>query len=73
MGKAIKGFTPEAMERLMKYPWPGNVRELENVIERTVVMIEEEEMVQPEHLILPTQLEKEELEEHIPLTIYNFI
>src|SRR4030042_785796 len=28
MGKTIKGFTPEAMGQLMKYPWPGNVREL---------------------------------------------
>ncbi|MGB9629808.1 MAG: sigma-54-dependent transcriptional regulator, partial [Thermodesulfobacteriota bacterium] len=42
MGKSIKGFTPEAMEKLMKYSWPGNVRELENMIGRTVVMIDEE-------------------------------
>jgi DNA-binding NtrC family response regulator len=67
MGKAIKGFTPEAMEKLMKYPWPGNVRELENVIERTVVMMEEE-MVRVEHLILPGQQEKEGWEEHVPMT-----
>jgi transcriptional regulator with GAF, ATPase, and Fis domain len=67
IGKTIKGFTPEAMERLMRYPWPGNVRELENVIERTVVMIEEE-MVQVEHLILPGQQEKDVLENHIPMT-----
>src|SRR4030066_611529 len=26
MGKKIKGFTPETMEKLMRYPWPGNVR-----------------------------------------------
>jgi DNA-binding NtrC family response regulator len=67
MGKTIKGFTPEAMEKLMKYPWPGNVRELENVIERTVVMMEEE-MVRVEHLILPGQQEKEGWEEHVPMT-----
>jgi len=68
MGKTIKGFTPEAMEKLMKYPWPGNVRELENVIERTVVMIDEE-MVRVDHLILPGQKEKEVLiEKHIPMT-----
>ncbi len=36
----------------MRYPWPGNVRELENVIERSVVMVDGE-MVRPEHLILP--------------------
>lgn len=37
-GKAIKGFSPDAMERLMDYHWPGNVRELENTIERAVVL-----------------------------------
>jgi DNA-binding NtrC family response regulator len=68
MGKTVKGFTPEAMERLMRYPWPGNVRELENVIERTIVMIENDEMVRVEHLILPGQQEKQELREHIPMT-----
>jgi DNA-binding NtrC family response regulator len=67
MGKTIKGFTPEAVEKLMRYPWPGNVRELENVIERTVVMIEDE-MVRVEHLILPGQQEKEISENQIPLT-----
>ncbi len=67
MGKAIKGFTPEAMEKLMRHPWPGNIRELENVVERTVVMIEDE-MVKGEHLILPGQQEKEVLENQIPMT-----
>jgi DNA-binding NtrC family response regulator len=67
MGKAIKGFTPEAMEKLIKYPWPGNVRELENVVERTVVMIDEE-MVRVDHLILPGQREKESADEHVPMT-----
>ncbi len=67
MGKGIKAFTPEAMERLMKYPWPGNVRELENVVERTVVMTDDE-MVRVEHLILPGQQEKEMSENQIPLT-----
>ena len=67
MGKAIKGFVPEAMERLLRYPWPGNVRELENVIERSVVMVDGE-MVRPEHLILPKGEEKEEIEIQVPLT-----
>lgn len=37
--KAIKGFTPVAMDKLVKYPWPGNVRELENTVERAVVLL----------------------------------
>ena len=36
--KNIKGFTPRAMERLLKYHWPGNVRELMNAVERGVVL-----------------------------------
>ena len=38
MAREIRGFSPEARERLMAYPWPGNVRELENVIERAVIL-----------------------------------
>lgn len=37
--KRIKGFTPAAMNCLLKYGWPGNVRELENVVERAVVLL----------------------------------
>ena len=36
--KKIKGFTPQAMDRLIKHPWPGNVRELENAVERAVIL-----------------------------------
>ncbi len=36
--KDIKGFAPQAMDRLVKYHWPGNVRELMNVVERAVVL-----------------------------------
>ncbi len=37
-GSKIKGFTPKAMEEMLRYRWPGNVRELKNVIERAVVL-----------------------------------
>ncbi len=36
--KMLKGFTPQAMDLLVKYDWPGNVRELENTVERAVIM-----------------------------------
>jgi len=36
--KNIKGFTPQAMDRLLKHSWPGNVRELMNAVERGVVL-----------------------------------
>ena len=34
----IKGLTPQAMDRLLRYNWPGNVRELMNAVERAVVL-----------------------------------
>lgn len=37
--KAVKGFTPRAMDLLIHYDWPGNIRELENAIERSVVLL----------------------------------
>jgi two-component system response regulator HydG len=36
--KKMKGFTPQAMDRLLKHDWPGNVRELMNAVERGVVL-----------------------------------
>jgi two-component system response regulator HydG len=36
--RLVKGFTPRAMDLLMRHAWPGNVRELENVVERAVIM-----------------------------------
>jgi len=37
-GRRIKTISAEAMDLLMDYEWPGNVRELQNVIERAVVL-----------------------------------
>jgi Nif-specific regulatory protein len=40
LGKAIEGFTPEAMVALRRYRWPGNVRELMNEMERAAIATE---------------------------------
>ena len=40
MGRAIEGFTPDALDLLAVHDWPGNVRELENAVRRMVVMAE---------------------------------
>jgi DNA-binding NtrC family response regulator len=42
--KQVKGILKEAMNLLLEYDWPGNVRELENVIERAVIMAEEDQL-----------------------------
>ncbi|HEX4414054.1 MAG TPA: sigma 54-interacting transcriptional regulator [Lacipirellulaceae bacterium] len=37
-GSKVRGFSPRAMEEMLRYRWPGNVREMKNVIERAVVL-----------------------------------
>ncbi len=41
-GKKTPRFSDEALHVLKHYHWPGNVRELENVVQRLVVMTEDE-------------------------------
>jgi two-component system response regulator GlrR len=50
-GREVRGFTPEALRKMMAHPWPGNVRELENTVEAAVVMSEGE--VIGEEALLP--------------------
>jgi formate hydrogenlyase transcriptional activator len=37
-GKTIRNISKKTMELFQRYDWPGNVRELQNVIERAVVL-----------------------------------
>ncbi|HWR44665.1 sigma-54-dependent Fis family transcriptional regulator [Sporomusa sp.] len=52
----VEGISPEALALLMQYNWPGNVRELENVLERTINLMDDEIIIAPEHL--PPMLKK---------------
>ena len=36
--KRIFGLSPKVLEALRRYAWPGNIRELENIIQRAVVL-----------------------------------
>jgi two-component system response regulator HydG len=36
--KPVRGFSPHAMDLLVRHSWPGNVRELMNAVERGVVL-----------------------------------
>ena len=48
-GSSKVRFSADAMELLTRYDWPGNVRELRNVLERTLILNEGEEIT-PRHL-----------------------
>jgi two-component system response regulator GlrR len=51
LDKDVKGFTPEALQRLMLYEWKGNVRELANAVERAVVLTSTS-LITPDLLLL---------------------
>ncbi|CAL2093246.1 sigma-54 dependent transcriptional regulator [Tenacibaculum sp. 190524A02b] len=68
--KHITGFSKEAISALNKYHWPGNIREIEHIIERAVI-ITEENLIQIDDLhfstkklenVLSTSLNLEETE-----------
>ena len=40
--RPLKQFSDRALASLVAYDWPGNVRELKNVVERLVIMTDEE-------------------------------
>jgi transcriptional regulator with GAF, ATPase, and Fis domain len=41
-GKKIVGISKKSMDLLQSYRWPGNIRELQNVIERSVILADTE-------------------------------
>lgn len=43
-GKEIRGIDPSGVEILKNYPWKGNIRELRNVMERVVLLCEDQEL-----------------------------
>jgi transcriptional regulator with GAF, ATPase, and Fis domain len=54
-GKNITGINKKSLDLLHTYHWPGNIRELQNVIERSVIMCETENLTVDETW-LPQQL-----------------
>jgi transcriptional regulator with PAS, ATPase and Fis domain len=50
-GKKIASIAPETLTLLNKYQWRGNVRELENIIERAVLICQDDS-IQPTHLFI---------------------
>jgi len=51
-----KKLSPQAQQRMLRYPWPGNVRELQNVMQRASVLtrgdtIDEETLALPDEAL----------------------
>ena len=43
-GKSVVGFDEEAVQKLNAFDWPGNVRQLRNVVERAVILCENDQI-----------------------------
>lgn len=48
--KKINGITRKALDALWHYDWPGNVRELENMVERSVILCDDNGTIDIHHL-----------------------
>jgi DNA-binding NtrC family response regulator len=49
---AAPEFSAGALQLLQTQSWAGNIRELQNVIERALILSEDEAVIRPEHLLL---------------------
>ncbi len=61
--RQVPGFTEKAVDALYEYDYPGNIRELENLIERAVILIDEDQPIDVSHLFadarkIPTVMTK---------------
>lgn len=61
----VDSISPEAMKVLRSYCWPGNVRELENILERSINIMDDGICILTEHLspILEKALKPQQLEQ----------
>lgn len=71
MEKDIKGITADALDSLEKYKYYGNVRELQNIIERAIVLTEDNYIKKedlPEGIFQNKNIDKEK-DDIIPIYI----
>ena len=45
-------LSAEVLQVLQRHTWPGNIRELQNVMERALILANEDTVIRPEHLWL---------------------
>lgn len=51
-GKQVLGVTDDTLRRFAAYQWPGNIRELENILERGVILAENNTRIESTHICL---------------------
>ncbi|WP_338035461.1 sigma-54 interaction domain-containing protein [Halalkalibacter alkaliphilus] len=46
----IPEVSPEVMYSFIQHPWQGNIRQLRNIIERVIILANDNEVIKPHHL-----------------------
>lgn len=65
----LKYLSPESFNKIKSWKWPGNVRELQNVIERSVLLSEKNEICEADLLIKDYKKEQNEFHFRPGLTV----
>ena len=68
--KPLRQFTQASLKLLVDYEWPGNVRELENVVERAVVLSNQERV---DVDLLPESIRSKEIVRGVRLQLSEFL
>jgi transcriptional regulator with GAF, ATPase, and Fis domain len=77
LASAVRGFSPQALAAIKKYPWPGNIRQLENRIKKALVLCDKT-LLAPEDLdlgpeaqqpIVPLEKAKEDFQRRYVLDV----
>ncbi|WP_026841771.1 sigma-54-dependent transcriptional regulator [Citrifermentans bremense] len=67
-GKPTKGISSMAEKLLVEYNWPGNIRELKNVIERAIILGNDENLLLEN---LPLEIVAKASQGTVPLTTFK--
>src|SRR5580693_3225148 len=67
-GKIIRRVSKKSLELLRSYPWPGNIRELQNIIERSAIVCDTENLSVDESRLSRRQPLVAELKPELDLT-----
>jgi formate hydrogenlyase transcriptional activator len=68
-GKRFRGIDKKTVELFTSYDWPGNIRELQNVIERAVVLCDDDTFVVDESWLKRTPSRPPPVARRLPLTL----